>query len=418
MRYKILFLLFFLLGTNSYAQNENSWIVRKRGQLIDTIKGEIKINTSNNLKTISFRANQTTLFENYSAKQLLSFKMGNNYYESCGIEYDNASPDKNAMERLEYKPIMVKDTVFLKNLVNGKVTLQYFANDKFHFFVRKETSELVYLKYFVDYKGDRIIEKKIYQQQLLELLKDCDKVTLQNILDTKFTSDELAKLIKKYNECYNKQQYSAEVLKTKLVLGGLVGIAATQIQTNTTVTPRFINQSFSFDIQPTFGLSLLVILPTEKQRLMIYNEFSYRQFGGKSSANEYVNSSFYTINAIEMSFKQIRSLHSLRYSWGNKSLRPFVDAGFGSFLSLSYTNSWKTTRVLGSATPLENTAPLFNKGEVVDMQFLFWGGIGCFYKKISVALRYEHVPSILNLANVSSTTPSFSFVVGYHLKPF
>jgi hypothetical protein len=252
-------------------------------------------------------------------------------------------------------------------------------------------------------------------------LQDCDKIAFKTVLNTRFSSDELTKLIIQYNECHHQQQYTTKALKTKIILGVLSGMAMTKIQTNTSTIRRFIGQSFNFDIQPIIGLSLTFVLPSEKQRLMIYNEFSYRQFGGSSSVNIYDNSTFYTINAIEMSFKQLRSLHSLRYSLNDKRklLRPFVDAGVGTYLSLGYTDSWKRTNILGSSTPLEGTTiPLLNKGEVVSPQFFAWAGTGFFYKSFSVALRYEYVPYILNLTNIASTTQSFSLAIGYQLKPF
>jgi hypothetical protein len=110
----------------------------------------------------------------------------------------------------------------------------------------------------------------------------------------------------------------------------------------------------------------------------------------------------------------------LRYVLNKSSaIRYFVEGGFGTYFSLSSEDKRLVTVMMGnSAPPIIRNEALFEKGELQSPQFLFWGGAGISYKKLSTGLRYEYQPALLNLSGMTSPIHTIGWTVGYHFNSF
>ncbi|MFK7782130.1 hypothetical protein [Psychroserpens sp.] len=111
----------------------------------------------------------------------------------------------------------MKQTVFLKQLVEGDANLYYYHdNDIIQFFIQTKNDEptpLIYKRYKAS--NQSIGKNSLYKKQLFDLLK-CDDITLDQTKKLKYFSRELIDIVVSYNMCKSSTSKKYEDTKKKL----------------------------------------------------------------------------------------------------------------------------------------------------------------------------------------------------------
>ncbi len=148
---------------------------------------------------------------------------------------------------------VVQDTIFLRSLEIGYLSLYEHQDDQFtfHYFIVKdgEWEELLYHKYT---SGKIIKQVQNYKGQLLSKMEDCPSVQ-SDLRSLDFNIDKIRSIVNKYNTCSDKGfvTYSDQTKKGKAEFGILAGVGFSQLAT------RMDGERFDFDfgITPRVGLA-------------------------------------------------------------------------------------------------------------------------------------------------------------------
>jgi hypothetical protein len=97
----------------------------------------------------------------------------------------------------------IEKTVFLKKVLGGEIPLYLFKTERNHLYLQDETGKLELLLYKTHLvcENRTINTRKVYQQQLKNLMKDCSSLKVRHFKDIDYNSQSIAKILIKYYEC-------------------------------------------------------------------------------------------------------------------------------------------------------------------------------------------------------------------------
>jgi len=277
-----------------FAQNNSKpgWIIKLNG---DTVRGYIQSAVEEELaEQVHFKADSLSPFQTSSPADILSFKSGNNIFESA--TFRNPTGDS-----------VVTDTCFIKQLVTGKYNLYSFIRKEMpYFIIRSDTT--IYFLYNTITDDEGVWTKPGDYLNILNLISiSCDK--LATVYErVGYSEKALSAFVLKLNNCIApgtaKSFYQKPKTKVELMafVGGLPLGRQSQFTANLTV--RFSSPSISrkVSLNAGFEYSHSVVLTNLKWYGM---------------SNEWLT--MHRIFSIPLNFQ---------YYFINGRIRPYAYAGF------------------------------------------------------------------------------------------
>jgi hypothetical protein len=345
------------------------------------------------------------------------FGVGENYkYVRKKVQIDK-SPQSLKNISQSRSPKFVEETVFLKTLLEGELTLLAFNGKYQGYFIEKSDGNieaLIYKKYST---GDNIIRKNNrYKQQLLNLLP-CKDINVEKLMKVNYTSRDLTKILQKYHQCIGEDPKIYKLKREgELNLMAKAGLNFTNFGMENDIYNTV--DEFNYDIDPRIGLEIEYILPMVNRKVAVYMEPSLSMYksdqeiivpvkqtsgsnpDGPGGYKAMVNMEYYTFDI---------PLGLRFYMYLNKETNTKIFFNGGASINL----------VLNSSTILNQ-----KNAENEDFDFNqswepgFFGGVGIrFREKVSIETRYFPVrPLTDNGGYKLHQNHSFAIVAGYTIN--
>jgi hypothetical protein len=310
-----------------------------------------------------------------------------------------------------------KQAFFMEVLVKGSFSLLNLDNS---FYVLNKENELIKL---INIKAgnlsDRLKNQPIanhYAGILNLLMFDCIEIRDQ-IPKTRYSEKMLTRIVEQYHECKELPFISYKNQKPwiKTNLGVLAGFQHSTIKF---ITPgiqyQHMTGNFSTAKNPVAGISLDISSPRVNERLSLISSilytapsyYSYRHIdNGAYIQNDYVSVSLHSIK-IPAGFK---------YTFPEKSITPYFNAGFVSIFNVSSSSDYYSEYRIKDEVWVNEPDAL----KIKSYQFGYLGGIG-IQKTVSpkysasVEMRYEKA-AMLSHGNIVKMTDYMSSVSNFQV---
>jgi hypothetical protein len=424
MNYRFTLFLFLVVSFSGLlAQNkfEEGYVVTKSN---DTIAGFIEyLSWSGSPKKITFRNSRSNQITTYSPVEINSFyiKSSDEYYRGLIANIDYSPHEISKMRDYEsdadffreYRPVL--DTVFLKTLIQGKVSLFYYKdfNNKSHFFVEKESmgiKELEYQQYMVQGKVKYL---KGYQELLKDYTKECSSL-VSRINNINYFRSQLLSLISNYNSCTgsgNVYVKGKSKHKFSIYLNPIIGISISHISPSIQSSnyPQFSTINFNFSSKPTFGLAFDIFFPSKRKEWALSTQLLYQ---GWSFNGVEEDPSFTTIDRLEYKLNAnfVKAQLLGKYMRTNSGkVHPFINAGL-SFNS-KLNSSFQEIKTYTVGSPETSNIPF----QVSTTSMVI--GTGASTHRWQGEIRYESNLGSKSLSTKTITAKQsvFSFLLNYRI---
>jgi hypothetical protein len=368
-----------------------------------------------NPREISYKFSLDEKSSTASLKDIKSFtiKSVNETYRKAIIYVNNEpiklqnmnvfSSIKNAYENF----ILIKDTVFLLNLVEGDLNL-YWLNDgiKEHFFIQKgndSISELIYRKFLIE-KND--IKKKHetfeYFTQIKNLTTDCQNPD-SDFKHFKYESKALIAQIYAYNNCKgNTQNIIANKGKNNtnsfFIFGSVLQPFTSLVYDKTSI------KSQQGNITGNIGVAYEVGFIRNRNKMGLSFEAAYQTFKSKFTVPSESYNDNYNFN---MQSAKLNFL--LRYTLFTGKVQPYVKGGIGTSLLLKSKNNHIAIYKL-RGTPNN----IFMTNEQVEGEGIIAAGVK--FNNLYCETRYSRGTDISPELNVVVKTNRIFLTLAYQLR--
>ena len=135
-------------------------------------------------------------------------------YKRFVVDIDKST---ERLDRLGYegKPKFQKETLFLREIIEGKASLYSYVGKGirtyFYTIDSKNIKQLIHIKYK---QNNKIKINNTYKQQLWADVK-CDAITINDIRDITYIQEKLINYFIKYNTCHNSEFTQIEVKRKR-----------------------------------------------------------------------------------------------------------------------------------------------------------------------------------------------------------
>jgi len=267
-----------MLGAKLSAQNkfEKGYIINNAG---NKVEGLIKnMDWSRSPSQIEFQQDTNTPAKSYGIETIKGFEIeGKAKYIKAEVDVDTSSDDINALND-DAKPLFVKQTVFLKTVVEGKYTLYRYANQNVErFFYQKEdkTEPLVFKRYMVS--GSHIGKNNTYLKQL-EDVSDCGNTTAGSAVE--YRENDLKALFIKFNTCGNEEYKSFDEKSNKKLfhLSIRPGVNFSSLEIKNNSPHNVFNADYGSKTNFRIGVEAEFVLPFNNNKWAIIAEPTYQYF--------------------------------------------------------------------------------------------------------------------------------------------
>lgn len=376
---------------------------------------------------ITFKATGKEGPQTYLPTEIKAFysELTKEWYESHTVTIDQ-TPIKLDELKLNPESKLVEDTVFLKVLVKGEVSLFHLFDQqgKEHFFIQKdgEIKELILRKYFKKdnpktestFVKNYLQTSRKYRGQLAYLLSDCDKVQAA-IQKADYKTKPLQKIILNYNKCKNTTpDFAYQLEKAKLSFYPLIGVGITRLRffgelAGSSLEELTFKPAFSYRA----GGGMLLTLPRTNQKWALGTELAWRSYQTTLAETHQYSLDFREIDvqaaSFELSYLELSQL--VRYQLPNPNWTPYIEIGVGVGLVLKHENSLTRVTTFFTTTEVETIEPLRAIRNLEQQLVLGIGGI--FFKKLNASFRYEFGTGVSAIATLGSRTQTASLVLRY-----
>lgn len=393
MQKLVLLLITTTLSLNIYSQInfEPGYFIDNAGQKIDCL---IK-NTGwkNNPTGFEYKLSINAVSKNGDINSVQGFGINNILkYTRSTVKIDRSNDNINRLSTDE-NPIFIKETLFLKILVQGSASLyQYTDGVVVRYFYNIDTSEIEQLIYRSYKTADNKIGKdNTFKHQLWHNLK-CSDFNIQMIELLEYKKNDLVKFFIKYNECNGAEfiNYEEKVKKDLFNLTPRIGANISSLSIQNRVS-NSRDTDFGSEFALRFGLEAEFVIPFHKNKWSLIIEPTYQYF---KSGTELPT------QAVSVDYKSIELPVGIRhYFFLNDNAKIFLN---GSFIAILSNN--------GSIIDFESERDLEIRTE---NNFAF--GLGYKYNdKYSLELRYQTPREVLDsFVFWSSNYQTLSMVFGY-----
>ncbi len=313
LKLRFLFLGLLICPFFSFSQNNffDGYVVTLKG---DTLVGYVKANdVGSTPKQIQFKVNDTAPIQQFSTGNCVAFGLyGRDFYERYTVE---VSLSRTKIRELSagIDTASKRDAVFLKVLQKGKNIALYVYTDeiKTRFYVKEhnvaEPVELLFYSYYNPNKETQIINRSLYQSQLLMLSKKynvpVDEFRLER---STYSKESIVKIVSLVNDYREEEKPKSKSKYTIITFYGGVGLSrlATKFSgerflvgsevTSKDVMLPFISAGADIYINPASGktffrLEAEVSLSTSKHTLSTPENDVYelKHYGDKYEFEQY-----------------------------------------------------------------------------------------------------------------------------------
>ena len=393
---KLLLLLLLFITVNSFAQinYEKGYFINNNG-----IKKECLIrNLAWKDNPVEFEYKNTDNEEPKKANiaEVAEFSVGNGYkfrrfttnIDKSGVSIDNLSNKK--------APEWKEETIFLKTLVEGEITLYLFEENNlvrylFSSTPYKTAEQLVFKEYLTD--DSHINENNYFRQQLYTVLKS-PKLKTADFESLQYERRDLVKLFLIYNNSEGKQfidfqnKQNKSSLNIKIIAG--INIATINFSTSDDIpSPR---DSESKKTAFRIGFEAELILPFNQNKWSLFLDPNYQAANSDGKAGNW---------AVNVDFKAIELPIGVRhYMFLNNKSRIFIDTGCTFGFSLNSNVTYKTTY---NEHPME-----------IGNSSNFFAGAGFSSGRYSIEARYNSKRELLpNYFSWRAQYGGISLTAGY-----
>ena len=397
----------------------------KKGKIItlteDTIYGTIDDqNKLRSPRTISFKADNLEKASYFKPSEIKAAILDSgDYYVSAIIEIDmDYVKSTKLKESYSNDSVKIVDTVFLRVIIQSKLSLYLFTDNNFkdHFYFTTNTNnyrELIYKKFPVDINGIVYLkENSLYKKQLNSLMSDCSDA-LTRISRTDFNEKALFNLFRIYNTCLpeNLIRFESHSIPSQNSFYLFAGLDITKLNFTGSDIYYNENEKFSNSFQPAIGVGVYIPTIRGQKKYSAILELAWKQYDSRS------NSYLFNYYEVDIHFKMnyLKFNTAFKYSHPGK-IAPYINLGPSMSLLLSSIN---TIHVFNHDP---NLLPNYSREQFkkaydspLKLSFGIFGGIGINYKKFSFETRYEKYTGFTSNA-ASSNTNSIYLLVIYNLK--
>jgi len=276
----ILFLFFFCI--NSYAQinfESGYYITNANEKVTGLIKNE---DWKNNPISFEFKNSESDTPQIINIEQAKEFGVENSFkFVKVTLDIDRSSNNEANLSKTR-APQFVKETIYLKVLIDGKAKLYSYQDSNiiryFYSTENIETEQLVYKKYNISkYSTKKVAENDLYKFQLSSAFKSKDLDKSTNKLQ--YREKDLIDYFEKYN-AYNGTADTNVDKKEKKDLINLTVKAGLDNSSLSIQNSRIDDRSVDFDnkIGLRFGAELEYILPFNQNKWSIFMEPMYQSY--------------------------------------------------------------------------------------------------------------------------------------------
>jgi hypothetical protein len=395
---------------------ETGYVILKDG---DTLLGSIdNRDTDKNPGYIDFKAEGKDPVR-YYPDMIRGFSIAGNIFSSAIVDLET-SPDK--MELIDFDPSLkiMKDTVFLKTIIQGEKSLYMFkGNDgRSQFFILQGGSYdlLKYKRYYGYANNDPSLSKvllknKTYIGQLVIYLDGCEGMQ-DKLYQLEYDMRSLRKVFDYYYTCRSLvKSYEVKGEHAKVEYTLLVGASATFIKFTSSDFDYLVYGDFSPSIWPSVGFAFDVVLPKNLGKLSIDNEVVLTGFhiDGYYKANMLTYGTA-TSTEIMAVYQKINNMVRYKFPVGNAKI--FVNAGLSNGFMIAYKNEMTEEKWLYTSTDTTVTT----EAAITEMKFYelgVVGGVGARWKKLSAEVRFEWSTGFTKSVFLGSYEKRLYFFLGY-----
>ncbi len=409
MKKSILLLILTCIAGAGFSQSDY-----RKGYVItnarDTLRGLVNYQESAKMfKSCDFKASRDRETVSYDAQSIFGYGFENDkFYQSREIVLNNEPAE----------------TVFLEVVVKGLLSLYKFQST---YFVEKGTEGLQQL--MNETREVVINDQRVMQNSnqhigtMNRLVFDCvemrekvQKITLNEKALTNFVED--------YNRCKGETSatFKEEKPWTRFAGGFAVGLNNSQIEFD--VVPGFEHLGGDFEIARSVmvGLTVDMFSPRLSERFSLHADFLYLN---SSYHNYHIHDRAYSIerNDVTIDIKQFKIPIGARYTFPERKITPFINAGLSLTLHLSSGSKW-VQEIESKSNPVFNTYER-EALEITNRPLGFWGGLGVMGSISSklnafVEIRYEKAEGITKYTvdelDVDSKITNLQVFIGIRTK--
>jgi hypothetical protein len=405
---RILVWLSIVYSFNSFSQInfEQGYFISNNGQKTECL---IKnIDWKNNPKNFEYKlsADQDSDFEDI--KNVKEFKISDKLkYGRYTIDIDK-SKSRIELKQLSdsREPEFVKETLFLKFLVEGEGNLlEYVDGNLRRFFYSKKDETPIQLVY-KEFKNnnDEIAENNTFKKQLLDNFK-CESIDLNYLKKLKYRIESLTNYFTAFNTCnnseftnYSKNQGKQNSFNLNIRPG--VSIASFFRKDNPN---EALHIDFGAATNLRFGLEFEFIMPFNARKWSIFIEPTYRAYNTSRNVSIDLTSILTVESDVTVDYKAIDFPIGFRhYLFLGSNSKLFLDAAF----VFSVANS-------SSSIDFETEAGNALKDTELKGSNNLAFGLGYKYDKYSFQLRYGLDRQVIEALIKNSEFSSLSFIFGY-----
>lgn len=374
MKKELLLLLILLTGT---SVNVFSQITFEKGYYIDTFDKKVDCFIENNdwkdnPLNFKYKLAKDAKVQIATITDVKEFSVNEEFkYIKSTTQIDRSNDAINQLDD-NSAPKFVKETQFLKVLIEGKASLYSFEDSKIkRFFYRVDESnieQLVFKSYIIPV--NKLVKNYSFRKQILENLI-CPNISIKQIQKIEYNRQSLFDFFELYNKCSDSEfQNFDNTKKTDLFnLNIRPGLSYTSMTFFSRQSIIDINQLyFESKASIRFGIEGEFLLPYNKNKWAILIEPNYHAYKSRRDIDLGVEMSY-----IEVNYKSLEFPVGLRYyMFLNENSSIFINA-----LAISDIN-FDTAVSFGSDLDVEVKTRL-NAGF----------GLGYRFKRLSIETRYN-----------------------------
>ena len=282
---KMLVSLVLFITSSLFAQlYEEAYYIDNNGKRVE---GLIKLlDWKYNPDSFDYKSSETAPKKHLTIKDVKEFGAKNRFdiYRRFPVAIDTAS-DRWDNLTFDRKPVYVKDTLFLKLLVDGGLSLYEYNDGSFQrFFYQKEDEtpvQLIFKKYMVNVldkesneEESKMKTNKGYILQLKKLMADCPSMSADEF-QIPHKKKSLVNLFIRYNKCKGtlKQEVNKYNFWDHLRVGALAGVQFTDLDF------YYIRSRFSTHYTRVyFGSHQMFRVGAELQYVMFFDQRRWSMF--------------------------------------------------------------------------------------------------------------------------------------------
>lgn len=314
------------------------------------------------------------------------FKVSNLKYCRFTLLVDQSSTSHSNLSK-EKEPIFLKETLFLRVIIEGKSSLYFSGKDQRYFYGldSSDVKQLIHKEYIFE---NRVLVNNTYKSQLWEDLK-CSCITVTDIKDVAYTKKILVKIFETYNSCVASAyiNYIKNERKFDFNLSIRPGLRLAQLWIKNSINQ---SQFVEYDMKASFsfGIEAEIVFPFNKNKWAFIFEPTYQSYQAEDPREYYSNTVDYSSIEFPVGLKYIMFL--------KKKSKLFL-----------------TAAVVLIDIPIHSTIGTLDISSSHNFNF----GFGYIYNnKFSAEFRYGTKRSLLNdYALYTSNYQSFSLIIGYNI---